>query len=74
MADHAMYICKHDAYIAQEASGFVMITPDELRLALINGDFRLAYDPSLDFECPICGAPPTERCVMMSGNFGNGAV
>src|ERR1039457_772338 len=27
------------------------------------------YDPSLDFECPICRAPPTERCALMSGNF-----
>jgi|SRR5580704_14129965 hypothetical protein len=27
------------------------------------------YDFSLEFECPICGAPPQERCVMMSGNF-----
>jgi diguanylate cyclase (GGDEF)-like protein len=45
VADHAMYICKHDAYVAREASGFVMITPDELGLAFINGDFRLAYQP-----------------------------
>jgi diguanylate cyclase (GGDEF)-like protein len=45
VADHAMYICKHDAYIAREAGGSVMITPDELGLALINGDFRLAYQP-----------------------------
>jgi hypothetical protein len=27
------------------------------------------YDFSLEFECPICGAPPKEKCVMMSGNF-----
>jgi hypothetical protein len=27
------------------------------------------YDFSLDFEYPICGAPPKEKCVMMSGNF-----
>ena len=45
VADHAMYICKHDAHIAQEARGVIMITPDELGLALINGDFRLAYQP-----------------------------
>jgi diguanylate cyclase (GGDEF)-like protein len=45
VADHAMYICKHDAHIAQEARGVAMITPDELGLALINGDFRLAYQP-----------------------------
>jgi len=45
VADHAMYICKHDAYIAREASGSAIISPDELGLALINGDFRLAYQP-----------------------------
>jgi diguanylate cyclase (GGDEF)-like protein len=45
VADHSMYICKHDAYIAREANGSIMITPDELGLALINGDFRLAYQP-----------------------------
>ena len=45
VADHAMYLCKHDAHIAREASGVAMITPDELGLALINGDFRLAYQP-----------------------------
>jgi diguanylate cyclase (GGDEF)-like protein len=45
VADHAMYICKHDAHIAQEARGVAIITPDELGLALINGDFRLAYQP-----------------------------
>jgi len=45
VADHAMYICKHDAHIAQEARGTVILTPDELGLALINGDFRLAYQP-----------------------------
>jgi diguanylate cyclase (GGDEF)-like protein len=45
VADHAMYMCKHDAYIAREARGSVVITPDELGLALINGDFRLAYQP-----------------------------
>src|SRR6185437_1644382 len=45
VADHAMYICKHDAHIAQEARGTVLLTPDELGLALINGDFRLAYQP-----------------------------
>jgi mannose-6-phosphate isomerase len=28
-----------------------------------------AYDPSLDFECPVCGAPVLERCVLMSGNL-----
>ena len=44
-ADHAMYICKYDARVAQEARGVAMITPDELGLALINGDFRLAYQP-----------------------------
>jgi hypothetical protein len=27
------------------------------------------YDPSLDFECPVCGAPPKEKCALMSGNF-----
>jgi hypothetical protein len=27
------------------------------------------YDPSLDFECPVCGALPKEMCAMMSGNF-----
>ena len=27
------------------------------------------YNPSLDFECPVCGAPPLERCALMSGNF-----
>ena len=43
-ADHAMYVCKNDAHIAHEASGSI-ITPDELGLALINGDFRLAYQP-----------------------------
>jgi diguanylate cyclase (GGDEF)-like protein len=45
VADHAMYICKYDANIAQEARGVAMISPDELGLALINGDFRLAYQP-----------------------------
>ena len=45
VADHAMYICKHDAHIAQEARRAALITPDELGLALINGDFRLAYQP-----------------------------
>ena len=45
VADHAMYICKHDAHIAQDARGTVILTPDELGLALINGDFRLAYQP-----------------------------
>jgi diguanylate cyclase (GGDEF)-like protein len=45
VADHAMYICKHDAHIAQEARGAAILTPDELGLALINGDFRLAYQP-----------------------------
>ena len=45
VADHAMYICKHDAHVAQEARGTVILTPDELGLALINGDFRLAYQP-----------------------------
>lgn len=45
VADHAMYICKHDAHITQEALGVAMITPDELGFALINGDFRLAYQP-----------------------------
>jgi len=44
-ADHAMYICKHDAHLTQEARGVAIITPDELGLALINGDFRLAYQP-----------------------------
>ncbi|HWB31658.1 MAG TPA: bifunctional diguanylate cyclase/phosphodiesterase [Acidobacteriaceae bacterium] len=45
VADHAMYVCKHDAHIAQEARGVSLVTPDELGLALINGDFRLAYQP-----------------------------
>src|SRR5262249_22829326 len=36
---------KHDAHIAQEARGIAIITPDELGLSLINGDFRLAYQP-----------------------------
>jgi hypothetical protein len=27
------------------------------------------YDPSLDFECPVCGALPKEMCAMMSGNI-----
>ena len=27
------------------------------------------YDPSLEFDCPICGAPPKERCALMSGNI-----
>jgi diguanylate cyclase (GGDEF)-like protein len=45
VADREMYMCKHDAYIAREGSGSVLITPDELGLALINGDFRLAYQP-----------------------------
>jgi EAL domain-containing protein (putative c-di-GMP-specific phosphodiesterase class I) len=45
VADHAMYICKHDAHIAQEARGVALITPDELGLSLINDDFRLAYQP-----------------------------
>jgi len=27
------------------------------------------YDPSLDFDCPIYGAPPKERCALMSGNI-----
>jgi hypothetical protein len=27
------------------------------------------YDPSLDFERPVCEAPPKEMCVTMSGNF-----
>lgn len=44
-ADHAMYICKRDAHLTQEARGIAVITPDELGLALINGDFRLAYQP-----------------------------
>ena len=34
VADHAMYMCKHDANIAREASGSVVITPDELGLRL----------------------------------------
>ncbi len=45
VADNAMYICKHDAHIAQEARAVAIITPDDLGLALINGDFRLAYQP-----------------------------
>ena len=24
-------------------------------------------DPSLDFECPICGAVPKEKCTLYSG-------
>ena len=45
VADNAMYLCKHDAHIAQEARGVAMLTPDELGLSLISGDFRLAYQP-----------------------------
>ena len=44
-ADHAMYVCKHDAHISDEARGMMTVTPDELGLALVNGDFRLAYQP-----------------------------
>jgi hypothetical protein len=33
----------------------------------------VGYDPSLDFECPVCGAPPKEMCAMMNGNFRSGS-
>jgi hypothetical protein len=26
-------------------------------------------DPSLEVECPVCGAMPNKKCAMMSGNF-----
>jgi diguanylate cyclase (GGDEF)-like protein len=55
VADHSMYICKHDAHIAREASGVAMITPDELGLALINGDFRLAYQPQFSAAGRLAG-------------------
>jgi hypothetical protein len=31
---------------------------------------QMGFDHSpLDFECPICGAPPGNKCATMSGNF-----
>lgn len=27
------------------------------------------YDPSLEVECPVCGAMRKEKCAMLSGNF-----
>lgn len=55
VADHAMYICKHDAHIVREASGSIMITPDELGLAFINGDFQLAYQPQFSADGRLTG-------------------
>lgn len=54
-ADRAMYICKQDAHVAQDARGVVIITPDELGLALINGDFRLAYQPQFSADGRLTG-------------------
>ena len=44
-ADHEMYIAKHEAHISEEAHGLAIITVSELELALLNGSFRLAYQP-----------------------------
>jgi diguanylate cyclase (GGDEF)-like protein len=44
-ADHEMYIAKHETHISEEAHGLAIITVNELELALLNGSFRLAYQP-----------------------------
>ena len=45
-ADHEMYISKHnDARSAEEEHGIAIITADELEMALLQGRFRLAYQP-----------------------------
>jgi len=44
-ADHEMYIAKHETHISEEAHGLAIITVSELELALLNGSFRLAYQP-----------------------------
>lgn len=54
-ADRAMYVCKQDAHVAQDAQGVVILTPDELGLALINGDFRLAYQPQFSASGHLTG-------------------
>jgi diguanylate cyclase (GGDEF)-like protein len=55
VADHAMYLCKHDAHVAQEALGLAIISPDELGLALINGDFRVYYQPQFSASGKLTG-------------------
>jgi diguanylate cyclase (GGDEF)-like protein len=54
-ADHAMYISKHEARISEEAHGIAIITPDELKLALLTGRFRLAYQPQFSSAGRITG-------------------
>lgn len=45
-ADHAMYISKHSkAHAQDELRSFSIITSDELEVALVRNQFRLAYQP-----------------------------
>ena len=54
-ADHEMYIAKHETHISEEAHGLAIITVSELELALLNGSFRLAYQPQFSASGRLTG-------------------
>ena len=55
-ADHAMYLSKQsERRTEEEAHGIAIITTDELEVALLRNQFRLAYQPQFSAEGQLTG-------------------
>ena len=55
-ADHAMYVTKHnDLRASEEVHGIAIVTSDELEVALMRNQFRLAYQPQFSAEGRLTG-------------------
>jgi len=55
IADHSMYVSKHESHISESAHSLAIITPDELELALLNSRYRLAYQPQFSADGKLTG-------------------